>query len=927
MRRPAPLAPRVPLAALVAVVTLGPLAPFAAAPLAADYPPPVPSALWLDVRETAGVARTGELVRSGVPLARELGVTDAADLAVVDSAGALVPAQFHVLARWHAPLGDGSAPIQWVLVAFRASVAADGRARYRLVIDGSAGPNPPPTAPLVLTPGGGTWTIDTGAARFTIGGAGGALFDAVRRGDGTLLASGVGGSVQVGATTYPHTAVQSVAFERSGPLYAVAVVRSGYTMPPVGGGGLVAERRYEFTAGSPTALVRQSIAWQGDRCGIDQRVCAGTPNGVQLARAREPLDLQLGFPVALTAVGAFAAPATLGAAQATDTAAVRQLQRVDRFAPLAFSVAVPGAGASGTRADGGVLAASGGAGAVAVALERMDRFEPQALRLLANGRLALDLIDAPIWLANRQGLYAELAVAALPPAPTRADLDRRVWAPLQRPLRAWPRADAWAASRAVEEIPVGPLSAPYAGYDPLVRGVLDTTLSRVDSVGTSGLMTYGVFPRNWGNPIYADEVDCGPDDPTPADDSDDTFWCGVWTDYHNASTAAFARAARTGEVEWLDDVAEPAARRVLHTQIPQCSAADPYFGCGQAPVGYGAYRLDNNGSHSYFDNLLLYYWTTGDATVVRTLLRGAASMRLYLCPTRGTPPGPACDADEPISDEWAAVNGRVAVQWLRVFRFLGLAADASFLDDAGSSLARALTQYYAQPGAGAGARGFVVPSGGGSTAYVDGPGTYGTTQPWMDALYDLDFVARWRLDTANAPLGLPPLAPSAVEIAWARTMLEIASLTPFSTGGPDGPWPNGVTFEFAGARVGGTLVDLVGEVDADGDGNPCELCDDDGDGDPGTCFDVCLYDDGKSALAGPLARAAELSDDDALWDLATAHAVWGIETTPATLPLSKVTGIALARLHAAVARVSARDLIFRDGFDAGDELAWSSTGP
>jgi hypothetical protein len=157
-------------------------------------------------------------------------------------------------------------------------------------------------------------------------------------------------------------------------------------------------------------------------------------------------------------------------------------------------------------------------------------------------------------------------------------------------------------------------------------------------------------------------------------------------------------------------------------------------------------------------------------------------------------------------------------------------------------------------------------------------------------------------------------------------MLEIASLTPFSTGGPDGPWPNGVTFEFAGARIGGTLVDLEGEVDADGDGQPCELCDDDGDGDPGTCADVCLYDDGKSALGGPLARAAELTGDAALWDLAEAHTVFGIETTP-TLPLSKPTAIALARLHAAVARASARGLIFRDGFDAGDALAWSSTGP
>ena len=42
------------------------------------YQAAVPSQLLMTVRETAGVARVDEVVRSGVPLPRSLGVRDAA---------------------------------------------------------------------------------------------------------------------------------------------------------------------------------------------------------------------------------------------------------------------------------------------------------------------------------------------------------------------------------------------------------------------------------------------------------------------------------------------------------------------------------------------------------------------------------------------------------------------------------------------------------------------------------------------------------------------------------------------------------------------------------------------------------------------------------------------------------------------------------
>src|SRR5262245_44147691 len=116
--------------------------------------------LVLNVRETAGVARSGEIVHSGVPLPRSLAIVATDRLGIVDANGQPVPAEFRILGRWNAGLTT-SAPIQWLLVSFPATVAPNATARYRLVTDAS---NPAPHAPLRLTRDGDRVTVDTGAA-------------------------------------------------------------------------------------------------------------------------------------------------------------------------------------------------------------------------------------------------------------------------------------------------------------------------------------------------------------------------------------------------------------------------------------------------------------------------------------------------------------------------------------------------------------------------------------------------------------------------------------------------------------------------------------------------------------------------------------------------------------------------------------------
>jgi hypothetical protein len=845
-------------------------------------PPEKPVKVRLEVRETAGVARRGEMVRSGIPLPRSLGVRDPGRLAVVGEDGKPVPAQFEILARWNAGLSATDSPIQWVLVIFPATVEPRASATYWLVHGGAA--SPPPPRPLRLVRDGERVTVDTGAAVFRIGAPGdaGTLFDEIRLAGGRRLVTGGTLSVASGERTSGHSKIRRIWVDHAGPLSAAVVVDGAYDAPAVGGGGLGSRRRYLFTAGSPTALVRHAVAWEGNLgCHGCIRTEDGRPNAVRIDRVRDALSLDLetlgGSPDVL-AVGAFGEPALAGRGQFSgskgggEIARVRQIQRARREDRLAFEAMAPGRLSEGEKADGGMLAVSGPGGAVAVALDRMHRYEPQALRLLGNGQLAIDLADDHVWLAHHQGLFATLAVAALPDLPfrnnSRGDLDRLIWAPLQHPLRAWPDAAWFAGSGAVEEIPAGRLPRGLDAYDRVVPGVLRLTRERIDEDGLAGLMTFGVFPRYWGR-WEGGEIRCKDKrDPTPKETWDDIFWCSTWTDYHNTLATAPLWAMRSGEVEWLDELAVPGALRTLHTQIMQCAPDDPWFYCGQAPAGYAGYREDFNSSHAYFDNLYLYYWLTGDRTVPDTLRRGAENMRRLMCP--GRPDGPACPASEPLGK--ASFSGRVGNQWLAAFRFLGLAGpDASFLEDYRSGLARMLTHQYAELEKDGMTYGFL-----GGNVGKNGKKHNEAGPLWMNAFYDAELLHRWMIDSDNAPLGNPPLEPGRVLAAVARTLVDLVGPLEAKRGGPQL-----LIYQFKGPRIGGQLLE-VRDKGRD------------------------LFFPEKAGMAALLARAGRASGDKELLK-ASRELVDTIFATSRgeNVPLGKLQGQYLSRLHAAVGALTA----------------------
>ena len=856
--------------------------PFDAGSSAATLP--VPSQLILNVRETAGIARSAEVVRSGVPLARSLNVLGTGRLAVVDASGAPVAAEFEVTARWNAGKSDATAPIQWLLVTFPATVGANQTAAYRLVTDGSAA-NPAPANPLILTQNGNAVTVDTGAATFHLGAGSGALFDEVDLDNGQRLIGGSALSVQTGGSTYGHSTTRKVWIEHQGPLTAIVVVQGAYDVPAIGDGQVSTRRRYVFTAGSPTAIVRHVTNWEGNlNCVGCVSNPDGTPNGVRIDKLRDDLAIEVGGTPTVTAIGGFSAPAVSAAVPATQSAWVRQQLRPTRTSPLQFDVNVAGAAAAGPKADGALLAASGPAGTVAIALNHMHRYEPQALRLLPGGHLAIDAVDDKAWLANHQGLFATLAVTATAGTPSRDELNRTTWAPLNRPLRAWPQPEWFASSDAVDEFPAGALPADLAAYDTVISGVLSRTLSKIDQVGINGLMTFGVFPRYWGLDGEDGEIACGPNgegDPTPNEPWDNLFWCSSWTDYHNTMATVPYWAMRTGSVELLDELASPGALRTLHTQTMQCSPTENWFYCGQAPTGYGAYRTDFNSSHAYFDNLYLYYWLTGDATVIDIVRRGAENMRRWMCDTRGPtvteatgPGGPACAATAPLNIN-ARPTGRVGIQWLTAFRFMGLASDdASFLEDYRSGLARAVTQQYTELN-----RNGVRYGLWGGPTLLTAPGSYSNDQSWQTAFYDTDLLFRLEQDTNDAPIGVPAMRPSEVIASVAHAMKDLQAMA-YGDGSVAGRWPVYLNYAWSGTRVGGTL-DSFSPLDRD------------------------LFPEEKGGMPQLLVRAGQQQGDAGLVDYGRQLTLYMLDSaTHDAAPLGKLQGQNLTRLHSAVARLA-----------------------
>ncbi|MEA2691688.1 MAG: hypothetical protein QOJ16_1075 [Acidobacteriota bacterium] len=844
-------------------------------------PGPVDAAatVELQTRETAGVPRRGEIACMGVPLPEALNVEDTGTLAVQDDSGHLVPADFRPTAWWRsaqAPKG-----IQWVNVAFPVDhLAAHGERSYKLLIGVKKGTNPAPARPLTVAPLGGDtagYRVDTGAAQFVVTPAGVVAEMAAATQENVVAGatteaniSDKGDKGDKGGKRATTSGMRGVSLEYCGPLVANLVVETTFPDLRFGGGLVSVRRRYELRAGCPVALIGERVAWEGTLNGTSEVLKDGSPNAVLGTLVREKVRLKAAAAPKSVAVfyrrdsppARFEAPRQ-DVALAQNLRPTRLMPNPDNptkqvAIPLSFTLSAGGTVAvSGTEADAGMMVVHGEQGDVVVALRQMHRYEPQALRYspadagtgnAANaGEIDVDLAADKFWLAHHQGLYVNFAIGVLPPQST-ADDAAGVWGVLNRPLRGMPSA-AWInGAKVLPEIPAGDLPAHLARWDDCLRSICDNTMTKMVQEGLQGLMTFGSWPRYWGQwGVGTGETGDGT--------WDATFLKTNWTDYWCTTKIAVEKALRSGEPEWLDELAFPGAWRMLHTQILQGAPEDTWFYLGQTAYGYGAFRADFNSSHQYWENLYFYYFLTGDPTVVETIERGARAQVKFI-------------------RAQGSVSGRQPHQWVMAIRFLAnTSQDPSWGAVFEELMTRAVKDYYL-PGTWNG-----QPVAFWTTSPPKGAGTVQSVQHFSLGFYDMENLYWFGVRNGNAPVGPRNVKPWDVLTGVAKTVSTLG----MSVMGGDGSVRDRWSRAF--------------DVTLDANGNVTGLA--------GATIDTenLLYSDDKPALASFLARAALLSGDEHLQAVAADLVQLAFDRIAGgdNLPMCKLIGMDSARVGAAVA--------------------------
>ncbi len=215
--------------------------PTGPAATSAPLPRPTFPAITLDelhvpliITNPTPLPRQAEPVTSGLPIPRQLGLTDLTNLRLLEPDGNPVPAQFTPLARWGGAPDDNTAAVRWLLLDFQADVPAGGTTTYRL--QGTGGPAPPfPT--LNITDAVDAVTIDTGLAVFR-----------VRKSDGGLTAPGLSEPIhgrvrELGGAEHLTGGPIEVSVEFSGPMRASVKIKGTH------GAGLDYTSRFWFYAG------------------------------------------------------------------------------------------------------------------------------------------------------------------------------------------------------------------------------------------------------------------------------------------------------------------------------------------------------------------------------------------------------------------------------------------------------------------------------------------------------------------------------------------------------------------------------------------------------------------------------------------------------------------------------------------------------
>jgi len=339
----------------------------------------------LSVKEPCGVARVGEWVTTGVPLAQGA-VKDVARLRIL-SGGAALPAQFKAQTPWP----DGS--IKWVLCTFPVTVAANGEAKVLLTDTGAV----VPAGALAVREQGDLIEVDTGAIVARINRKSFRLLDEVVRNGKTLLKQGPDDGAVLFVTAdrrinAADAAPEEVKIEEAGPRRVCMMARGRFNgaMPKDGQEMIRWTSRLYFHEGSDEIRIHFTLGNDGAM-------------GANLSQGREYFKfkgMQLDFGLALGAAVKAVASAADGAPAADKPFAIRQKGAYPREGIFDARLGDVQLLASSDRRDEGWMALMGGDAGVSVAVREFWQNYPKEIAA-TPGKLSVVLW--PQW-----GGYPEL---------------------------------------------------------------------------------------------------------------------------------------------------------------------------------------------------------------------------------------------------------------------------------------------------------------------------------------------------------------------------------------------------------------------------------------------------------------------------------------------------------------------------------------
>ncbi|MFV1965795.1 MAG: beta-L-arabinofuranosidase domain-containing protein [Pirellulaceae bacterium] len=592
--------------------------PAARSPVFKPHPPAMHDRVALEVTETAGAVRIGEVASQAVQFA--FGTLRSPSWVAVTAGGKhLVPSQTRPFAFWP----DGS--IQAAVVTFPVDVNARAKAHYQLHFGSEVSAAEVPE-PLTVEETADTFTIDTGRIRVDVPRRSGRILSALSM-EGKAIAMPDGASWQLemeteeGRVSRPNDAtVTSCVLAERGPLRAI-VVKTGKLADET---GELIEYRYEihFTRGS--AEVRFFPRFSN----------VAHAEGVFVKR----LSLQL--PWQTDGASVYYSPS-----EDAEPVRVETSEPIELYQHLHDTLTISGDGVPGkanlSRAPGRLTGWTVLDGAVPLKVALRYAWQMYPKRMRVDDGLTIDLVPPPrtdedvpdVAKQSPEVPGRNIGGVGYPQAMSHPGVFRlsvgesishELWlcfgdddprpaeeqfAAGLNPLRAWADPRYVAATRAFCSFHPTDASR-FPRYEKAVDGAFDVFMKRRRDRGQYGMENFGDDTFEWGyGPTY-------------------TFWSNQEDDRTHGMLMQYVRS---GDARWWE-VGEQAAR---HYRDVDCILASPHRpGDVGGPIHHNSrhfvskdwvadhtYSTPGTG-HSWIEGLIDYWLLTGD------LLAGEAAVRM-----------------------------------------------------------------------------------------------------------------------------------------------------------------------------------------------------------------------------------------------------------------------------------------------------------